>query len=166
MLNIHRLNRPATMSPNPFTFLFRVRYPECDAQQVVFNARYGDYTDLSVTEFLRALIGGYKALVDMGYETQVVRLLTEWQGPARFDDVICARVFAEHLGNTSFTLKVEFTHHGSGQAIASSQATYVVVDARTFKKTPIPEAFRAKLQAGAPGVVINQAGVITGIAST
>lgn len=155
------------MSQTPFTFLFRVRYPECDAQQVVFNARYGDYTDLSVTEFLRALVGGYKALVDMGFETQVVRLLTEWQGPARFDDVICAQVHAEHLGNTSFTLKVVFTHYngpnrdqlGAGQAIAISQATYVVVDSKTFTKTPIPDAFRAKLQAGAPGVVINQAGI-------
>lgn len=162
------------MSQTPFTFLFRVRYPECDAQQVVFNARYGDYTDLSVTEFLRALVGGYKALVDMGFETQVVRLLTEWQGPARFDDVICAQVYAEHLGNTSFTLKVEFTHYvgshqgqlANGQAIATSQATYVVVDAKTFKKTPIPDAFRAKLLEGAPGVVINQAGVISGISST
>lgn len=154
------------MSHTPFTFLFRVRYPECDAQQVVFNARYGDYTDLSIKEFKRALIGGYQTLVDIGVEIQVVRLLTEWQGPARYDDVICARVQAEHLGNTSYTLKVTFTHYETHQAIATSQATYVTVDAKTFKKTPIPEAFRAKLQAGAPGVVINQAGVISGMTSS
>ncbi|MDH4396319.1 MAG: thioesterase family protein [Limnobacter sp.] len=154
------------MSHPPFTFLFRVRYPECDAQQVVFNARYGDYTDLSIKEFKRALIGGYQTLVDIGVEIQVVRLLTEWQGPARYDDVICARVQAEHLGNTSYTLKVTFTHYETDKAIAISQATYVTVDAKTFKKTPIPEAFRAKLQAGVPGVVINQAGVISGITST
>ncbi len=32
-----------TLSEN-FTLLLRVRYGECDAQQVVFNARYADYT--------------------------------------------------------------------------------------------------------------------------
>ena len=50
----------------PFEFLFRVRYDECDPQGVVFNARYGDYIDLALTEFMRAAMGGYNALVNMG----------------------------------------------------------------------------------------------------
>ena len=41
----------------PFTLLLRVRYGECDAQQVVFNARYGFYIDVAATEFYRALFG-------------------------------------------------------------------------------------------------------------
>ena len=40
---------------DPFRFLFRVRYGECDAQAIVFNARWGDYVDIAVTEFARAL---------------------------------------------------------------------------------------------------------------
>ena len=39
----------------PFTCYLRVRYGECDAQKVVFNSRYGDYVDVAVNEFLRAL---------------------------------------------------------------------------------------------------------------
>ena len=35
----------------PFELLLRVRYSECDAQEVVFNARYADYADLAATEF-------------------------------------------------------------------------------------------------------------------
>src|SRR5262245_38413749 len=35
----------------PFRFLLRVRYGEVDAQKVVFNARWGDYVDLAVTEY-------------------------------------------------------------------------------------------------------------------
>lgn len=34
------------MTP-PFRYYLRVRYGECDAQKVVFNARYGDYVDLA-----------------------------------------------------------------------------------------------------------------------
>ena len=48
----------------PFRFYFRVRYAECDAQKVVFNARYGDYVDLGFTEFLRAL--GYASSARRG----------------------------------------------------------------------------------------------------
>ncbi|MGH9635377.1 MAG: acyl-CoA thioesterase, partial [Candidatus Angelobacter sp.] len=38
-----------------FRYYLRVRYGECDAQKVVFNARYAEYVDLATTEFLRAL---------------------------------------------------------------------------------------------------------------
>jgi len=31
----------------PFTLYLRVRYGECDAQKVVFNARYADYVDVA-----------------------------------------------------------------------------------------------------------------------
>ena len=44
---------------SPFRYYLRVRYGECDAQKVVFNARYADYVDLAAVEFLRAL--GYGA---------------------------------------------------------------------------------------------------------
>ena len=40
----------------PFRYYLRVRYQECDAQHVVFNARYGDYVDLACFEFLRAAL--------------------------------------------------------------------------------------------------------------
>jgi acyl-CoA thioesterase FadM len=35
------------------TVLVRVRFAECDAQNVVFNARYGDYVDVAVSEYYR-----------------------------------------------------------------------------------------------------------------
>ena len=50
--------------PLPFRFRFRVRYGECDAQGVVFNARYGDYVDIAVNEYIRTLFGDYQRLLD------------------------------------------------------------------------------------------------------
>ena len=46
----------------PFTYLFRVRYAECDPQGVVFNGRYVEYTDVAFTEFVRTALGGYQEL--------------------------------------------------------------------------------------------------------
>lgn len=141
-----------------FEFCFRVRYGECDAQGVVFNARYGDYVDLAMTEFLRAALGGYPELVRMGFETQVVRLLTEWKSPARFDDVLSTTVQVLRFGNTSFTLGLVFSHAATGALVASSEITYVLVDASSFNKVPVPESLKSALQEGAVGKKINQAG--------
>ena len=143
---------------NPFEFLFRVRYGECDAQGVVFNARYGDYVDLALTEYMRAAMGGYNALVNMGFETQVVRLLTEWKAPARFDDVLKASVYPSHFGNTSFTVNFDFVNASTQVLVATSQATYVLMDAKNFTKQIIPAQIKSALLEGAVGKQINQAG--------
>jgi acyl-CoA thioester hydrolase len=150
---------PATGTlSEPFRYLFRVRYGECDAQQVVFNARYADYVDLAGTEFWRAVLGGYHALLAQGLDTQVVRLLIEWQSPARFDDVLCARVSVTRLGHTSFTLSVGFARAADDTAVATAEVVYVLVDARTFVKQALPDSLREQLRVGAPGMVVNHAG--------
>ncbi|MEC7119949.1 MAG: acyl-CoA thioesterase, partial [Pseudomonadota bacterium] len=60
--------------PQPFCFRFRVRYNECDGQQVVFNARYGEYVDLAIKEFMRALRCDYSYLQARGLDYQAVKL--------------------------------------------------------------------------------------------
>lgn len=140
----------------PFCFKLRVRYGECDAQNVVFNARYGDYVDLAATEFMRALIGGYQQLLAWGFDNQVVRLLTEWKAPAHFDDVLQCWVSVTHIGRTSFTFTVRIENAANDQLIANSEATYVLVDAETHQKQEIPDALRSTLSKGAPGKTVDQ----------
>ena len=142
----------------PFCFRFRVRYNECDAQQVVFNARYGDYVDIAMTEFMRAIGCEYSALLADGLDNQVVKLTTEWQSSARFDDVLDIFVSLKQLGNTSFTLQADIRHADEARAIARSEAVYVMMTTQPFAKTPVPDQLREKLQAGAPGLVMDQSG--------
>lgn len=144
---------------NPFQVLLRVRYYECDAQRVVFNARYADYVDTAVTEFFGYTLGGYKGMLDRNLDNQVVRLSIDWQAPARFDDVLTIGVETARVGNTSFTLSVQFHQHPAGQPVASAEITYVLVSADRLEKTPVPDDFREKLLAGAPGQVVNFAGM-------
>ena len=141
-----------------FQLLLRVRYGECDAQQVVFNARYADYVDLAVTEFFRALLGSYKALLERGLDIQVVRQCIDWTSPARFDDVLELRVQTLRVGNSSYSLQVDMLHHGDQRPLARAEVTYVMVDSREFRKVEVPDDLRALLLRGAPGVRIDQAG--------
>ncbi|MES0874958.1 acyl-CoA thioesterase [Sinimarinibacterium thermocellulolyticum] len=128
-----------------FRYYLRVRYGECDAQKVVFNARYGDYTDLAVTEYLRAL-GFGEALVDGSFDYQLVKQTTEWKSPARFDDVLEVTVRGLHVGNSSFSIACEFRRAGADALLARSETVYVMIDAHG--KTPVPPAIRAAILAG------------------
>jgi acyl-CoA thioester hydrolase len=140
----------------PFRYFLRVRYSECDAQKVVFNARYGDYVDLAVTEFMRAL--GFGAEVADGrLDYQLVRQTLEWKASAHFDDIVEAQVTSKRLGNTSFTLGIEFRRVGFDAVISTAETVYVMVDSG-LRKTPLTSLFRESLERGAPGVVSDHAG--------
>ncbi|MBX7073972.1 MAG: acyl-CoA thioesterase [Pirellulales bacterium] len=141
---------------DPFRYYLRVRYGECDAQKIVFNAQYGVYVDLAGLEFLRAL--GYgEVLMNGPLDYQVVKQTTQWKSSARFDDVLQIAVEATALGTTSFTLACQIHVAGRPEPIATTESVYVLVDAKTLEKTPLPADFRAALQSGAPGRHVNHA---------
>jgi acyl-CoA thioester hydrolase len=140
-----------------FRYYVRVRYGECDAQKVVFNARYADYVDLSTTEFLRAL-GFGEALIDGTLDYQLVKLTIEWKAPARFDQVLELTCYAKQLGNTSFTVATEFRIAGEELMLATAETVYVLVDAGTLRKVPLPADLRAALERGGQGAITDHAG--------
>jgi acyl-CoA thioester hydrolase len=145
----------------PFRYYLRVRYIECDAQKVVFNSRYAEYVDVSVTEFLRAA-GIHDEFVHGDLDFQLVKQTVEWKAPARFDQVLELSVTAKHLGNTSFTLVTEFRiadPPGDGRVIVTVETVYVLVDAKTLTKMPLPDRIRAALESGAAGRETDHAGI-------
>src|ERR1700761_2088408 len=55
----------------PFRHELRIRYGECDAQGIVFNANFLAYVDVALTEIWRATMGSYDALLATGVDTVV-----------------------------------------------------------------------------------------------
>lgn len=142
-----------------FRYYLRTRYNECDAQKVVFNARYAEYTDVAAAEFFRAL--GYEKEMQTGeLDYQLVKQTTEWRAPARYDQVLEISVFTKHLGNTSFTLATEFRIAGDERVTVNVETVYVHVDHHTLQKSPLPPALRAALERGASNVTIDHAGYL------
>lgn len=142
----------------PFTLLTRVRYADCDAQGVMFNARYGDYVDLALTELYRVLFGGYQQLLARDMDFQVVRLLTEWQSPARFDDLIAISIQCNRVGNTSISFQLDFRQQPGGEPIATVEITNVMISASSHSKMPVSEAIRRALQDCAKGTLVDLSG--------
>lgn len=138
---------------NHFRYYLRVRYSECDAQKVVFNARYADYADIATVEFLRA------SCPDFGFiEYHLVKQTIEWKSPARFDQILELTVSTTHLGSSSFTIAIEFRVAGQEQIISRAETVNVLIDAETMQKTAIPPDLRAALERGAPDMVTDHAG--------
>ena len=137
----------------PFRYYLRVRYVECDAQKVVFNSRYAEYVDVAMNEYLRA-IGILNQFFTGDLDFQLVKQTVEWKAPARYDEVLELSVTPKHLGNTSFTMLTEFRiadPPGNERVIVTVETVYVMVDARTLTKMPLPDRIRAALQSGASG---------------
>jgi acyl-CoA thioester hydrolase len=132
---------------NDLTLYLRVRYGECDAQNVVFNARYADYADIAATEYLRALIGDYRYLQDAGFENQVVSMLIDWKSSAVFDDVLALKVHTSHVGNTSFQFTIHCSRRVEGEwlHVADMKLTYVMVKTPDYHKCPVPDLLKNAL---------------------
>lgn len=141
----------------PFRYYMRVRYGECDAQHVVFNARYGEYVDLACTEYLKAAFPN-RNIFDGSFEFQVVRQLTEWKAPARFDEVLEISSRIVRFGTTSFTMHMDIRKAGSSDVIVTCETVYVVVDGTTWTKRPITAEERTRLEHGAAGKIVDHAG--------
>jgi acyl-CoA thioester hydrolase len=140
-----------------FRYRLRVRYSECDAQKVVFNARYGDYIDLASLEFLRAVLPRPADLISGAFDYQLVKQTIEWKSPIRFDEVAEVSVWCKHIGRTSFTLAFEFRIAGQPNVTATADTIYVLVDSATLSKTPLPLDVSQSLQAGGEGLIVDHA---------
>ena len=151
--------RGAAAGEAPFRFLFRVRYGECDAQNIVFNARWGDYIDIACTEYLRALFGVADP-GEAGLHIRLVRQLVEWKEPGRFDDVIEAEVRTLKVGTTSFTVATLFRRLADEVVLAMADTVYVSVDPIVGEKRALEDGHRRALEAGAVGRLVDHAGAL------
>ena len=121
----------------------RVRYAECDAQGVLFNAEYMAYIDHSVTELWRAAYGGYTAMLERGIDIVVAAANLRFLGSARFDDDVTIEATVTKLGTTSVSTAYRFLR--DGDLLLEADLRHVFVNRATATKTPMPDWAREGL---------------------
>ena len=129
--------------PVPFTHPLRVRYGECDPQQIVFNANYFAYFDIAMTELWRAAAGSYGAMLDRGIDMVVAEASARFLGAARFDDELSLEVVITRLGTTACITRHRVLR--GGELLVDGEMRHVIVDRESLQKTPIPEWLREAL---------------------
>ena len=126
-----------------FVHPLRVRYHECDAQGIVFNANYVAYFDVALTELWRAAFGSYAAMVDAGSDVVVAEVTATFLAPARFDDEVDVCIAVERLGRTSMASTLAVRR--GGETLVRGRMVHVFVDPATLGKQAIPEDVRERL---------------------
>jgi acyl-CoA thioester hydrolase len=134
----------STSDTLPFSHELRVRYGECDAQGIVFNANFLAYVDVVLTEIWRQSMGSYDLLLETGVDTVVGEANLRFLAPGRFDDIIRIEGGFDGLGTTSTTLKLWFRR--DDDLLVEADIRYVFVDLEKWEKTPIPDAVREGLE--------------------
>ncbi|MEA2496693.1 MAG: acyl-CoA thioester hydrolase [Thermoleophilaceae bacterium] len=129
----------------PFVHQLRVRYHECDAQGIVFNAHHFAYFDITLTELWREAFGSYDAVrEDFGSDVVVADAQATFHASPRFDDLLDIEMTIEKLGNSSMV--ATFEEKRDSEVLVSGRMVHVFVDAETMQKQPIPADVRARLE--------------------
>ncbi|MBV9818043.1 MAG: acyl-CoA thioesterase [Solirubrobacterales bacterium] len=131
----------------PFVHRMRVRYSECDAQGVVFNANYLAYVDHTLTEMWRAAFGGYQVMLDRGADIVVAEARVRYLAAARFDEVVAIETLITHMGTTSLRMAFAFRRDPDGAPLCHVDMRYVFVEAASSTKLAIPAWARDSLSA-------------------
>lgn len=99
-----------------YTEVIRVRYNECDMQNVVFNANYWMYADDAVAQFVRHAIAAETEVVpesvnfgDVGFDFMLKTAQGTWHKGATYGDIIHAVCEVSRWGRTSFDVTVQMS---------------------------------------------------------
>ena len=134
-----------------FRDVIRVKYHECDMQNVVFNANYWVYADDLVAQWMRHAVAaenGSSTPVGNVFADQFDFMLKKaegtWHKGAAYGDMIDARCGIARWGNTSFDVSVALSV--AGDPCFDAVITYVSVTPGTHTPCPVPAMIRTALE--------------------
>ncbi|RDC61045.1 hypothetical protein HME9302_02262 [Alteripontixanthobacter maritimus] len=134
---------PNNHTASPFTTEFAVRYAELDPQNVVFNSRYLEYSDVVISEYWRALGLSGPDAPDLQFHIRHAGV--DFLAPLRGGDVVRGTAQIARLGNSSLTIRVtlrEARDDAAAAPRATIDLTMVHVDLASGRPTPVPDHAR------------------------
>ena len=130
-----------------FNFRLRVRWGECDAQGIVFNAQYMNYIEVAQAEYFRNLgMPHYSEEVRERFDLATVMATVEYVAPVRVDDLLDIYTRVSRIGNSSITFLTEMYHPDSDTPRNRAEVTYVNFDADTGIPRRVPDDIRELVQ--------------------
>lgn len=119
----------------------QTRYRDIDGMRHVNNAVYVSYLESARQGYYRDVIGERLDQVD----TVVARLEIDYEASIELEQHVEVLIAIEHLGTSSIIMGYEI--HADDEIAARAETTQVVIDGDTGSSTPIPDKWRAKIEA-------------------
>lgn len=118
----------------------RVRYGDCDMQQVVFNAHYLAYCDDAVMCWFVSRLGNKMHEFDCMLKTVNIT----WHRPLRVGEQVSLDCGVARWGNSSFDVAIR--GHVAGESSFDASIVYVSTTPGAPKVTPVPNWVKSALQ--------------------
>jgi acyl-CoA thioester hydrolase len=120
----------------------RVRFADTDLQGHVFFGNCFTYMDEAFMAYIDELGFAWETLGAMGLGVYYVDSGCQFKGPSFFGDRLNVHTQISQLGNSSLTAEMTVVRESDREVVAVGYIKGVLVDTRTEKSTPIPEALR------------------------
>lgn len=145
------------MKRSDFRFFhhLRVRWAEVDRQGVVFNPHYLMYFSTAITDYWRTIGLPYdETMARLGAEIFVKKATVEYKAPARMDEELDIAIRGSQFGTSSMVF-TGCVFRGE-EALVTYEMLYVFADTGTKKSRPVPEKFRAVVEAYDAGKAMDE----------
>ena len=129
-----------------FSYNFRIRYSEVDAQKIVYNSHYLTFLDVSIFEFFDAIGFNQEDYIkETNNEFHTVRAVVEYKAPATLGDTIEVLTRIKKIGNSSITFQQEIYLHESDKLLATGEIVWVNTNQEEMVPTTVPDYLRQLL---------------------
>ena len=130
-----------------FSYNFRIRYSEVDAQKIVYNSHYLTFLDVSIFEFFDAIgFNQEEYIKETNNEFHTVRAVLEYKAPATLGDTIEVLTRIKKIGNSSITFQQEIYLHESDKLLATGEIVWVNTNQEEMVPTAVPDYLRQLLK--------------------
>ena len=137
---------PEGTPARPFLSEDRVRWPDVDLVGIMRFSAFTRLVENAEQDLSREAGLGYKKTTDSPAVWMPRRKLTiEYSAPARIDDVLQLMTYVSRVGETSLVFNVDVMTADFQRLYATAEMVTVSVDAKTFRKVPLPEETRLAL---------------------
>lgn len=130
-----------------FSYNFRIRYSEVDAQKIVYNSHYLTFLDVSIFEFFDAIgFNQEEYIKETNNEFHTVRAVVEYKAPATLGDTIEVLTRIKKIGNSSITFQQEIYLHESDKLLATGEIVWVNTNQEEMVPTTVSDYLRQLLK--------------------
>lgn len=109
----------------------RVRYSETDQMGTFYNSRALEWFECGRSELMRRKLGmSYAALEAKGVFLPLVEAHLEFQGGARYDDLLSIASTVEYSGRATLRFEVQIRHGDTGKPVVQGYTVHAFIDER------------------------------------
>lgn len=128
----------------------RIHYALTDQMGFVYHGHYAQFYEIGRTEAIRSIGYTYKDIEAMGIIMPVVDLHTKFLRPAKYDDLITVKTSVKELPAHHKIIFHGEIYNEQDQLLSTGDVTLYFMDAKTMRRSGMPEELLEKVKAYFP----------------